>query len=1065
MLPVVMTIVLVAMIAFGLNYESAGEADRTGRELDIDTARYVAEAGLNNALWQVEQAGCTIPADMNGIPLGAHSYTTTLASDLTVTNGYTLAADQDAWIRSDDTSKNNGGTMDLHIRYEGGKIERPLVRFDLASLPANAEVLSATAWFYIETGKEHPEGGIELYRIVDDWTEAGVTWDSMNDKYDDQILTSIPPQPKDEVWVSANLTAQVQAWVNGEPNYGIMLDSTGEGVHGEYVSREGPLAQRPYLHVVVGARQTAAAGITSIGTLANGTEYTLERLDVIHPQMPPSQVVLRPDGAVGIDGGVRNAQPTANYGAAEEIQVSGGLNPEHMLLKFDLHSVPPGARIVSAELALSLNWMTSADAEGIFTVYPMLEQWREGTGDNWDSGDGANWNTPYGIGNWSWPENHHTAEIVASIPVNPGFTGWHLWNVGHLVQRWVDGGLSNHGLLVTGNDQVGDAYFRTSDNADAATHPQLTITYSCDCGTPCLAPRSAGKILMVVGDLFALTEREKRIYTRLKDWGYTVRLIDDDSPSLVLDLAVELNDVVLISGSAEPASVGSKLTDTTKGIVSELQALTDELGISSNSDSPIGTHADLVDTDHLITRIFPSGPLLLKERPTAMATATGSLSADARVLMRSGGDAALIALEAGSTLEGGGTAAGRRVLLPYGSGEGDPHLAPAGWLLLQRTLDWAMSNSAPVLVGHWMLDDGSGLTALDSSGRGNDGTLMGGPSWTSGKLAGALSLDGSNDRVLVPDAASLDITGTITLAAWVRPNKTGTQYVIRKAQYDNEDGYELSLSNSGKVFFRLNQNTEGNTYRIDSTTSYPDDGRWMHIAASYDGMTQRLYIDGVEEVAQAASISINANDLDLSLGGQVDGTRVVDGIIDDVRLYSGALSAEVIEDLAAENCSGTFLDGFGALSFGNNDGTLTWTGDWLEIGESDGPASGDVRIRDDNGPYQLWLRDNNNGGEGVEREADLSGAVSAKLSFEYRRSGLDSASDYVALEISSSGADGPWVELTRFQGSATDAAYQTFNQDISAYISETTRIRLVTSPTMGNKDTVIFDNIQIECSP
>ncbi|MGI9321352.1 MAG: hypothetical protein ACR2O5_08060, partial [Thiogranum sp.] len=74
-------------------------------------------------------------------------------------------------------------------------------------------------------------------------------------------------------------------------------------------------------------------------------------------------------------------------------------------------------------------------------------------------------------------------------------------------------------------------------------------------------------------------------------------------------------------------------------------------------------------------------------------------------------------------------------------------------------------------------------------------------------------------------------------------------------------------------------------------------------------------------------------------------------------------------------------------------------------------------------------------------------------------------SDYVKLEISSNGAVGPWAELTRFQGGASDSAYQSFSQDISAYISAATRIRLITSPTMGNMDTVMFDNVQIQCIP
>jgi len=164
-------------------------------------------------------------------------------------------------------------------------------------------------------------------------------------------------------------------------------------------------------------------------------------------------------------------------------------------------------------------------------------------------------------------------------------------------------------------------------------------------------------------------------------------------------------------------------------------------------------------------------------------------------------------------------------------------------------------------------------------------------------------------------------------------------------------------------------------------------------------------------------------------------------------------------------CNGTFRDEFNAVSYGNNDGTLSWSGDWVEINESNGPTEGDEQVLDIDGPYQLRVRDNDGGGEGVEREVDLTGAESATLSFIYRRKDLDDSNDYVRLEISSNGSAGPWTEIARFQGAASDSGYQPFSQDISAYISANTRIRLLSSPDMGGKDVVFFDNIQIQCSP
>ena len=91
--------------------------------------------------------------------------------------------------------------------------------------------------------------------------------------------------------------------------------------------------------------------------------------------------------------------------------------------------------------------------------------------------------------------------------------------------------------------------------------------------------------------------------------------------------------------------------------------------------------------------------------------------------------------------------------------------------------------------------------------------------------------------------------------------------------------------------------------------------------------------------------------------------------------------------------------------------------------------------------------------------------MSATLSYDYRRDGLNAADDYTSVDVSANGAAGPWTELARYQGVGTDASYQPASHDISAYISSNTRIRFKTSPTMGQNESVWFDNIQILCSP
>ena len=169
---------------------------------------------------------------------------------------------------------------------------------------------------------------------------------------------------------------------------------------------------------------------------------------------------------------------------------------------------------------------------------------------------------------------------------------------------------------------------------------------------------------------------------------------------------------------------------------------------------------------------------------------------------------------------------------------------------------------------------------------------------------------------------------------------------------------------------------------------------------------------------------------------------------------------------AGPTCDGTFRDEFDSRDFLGSNGTLDWSANpWLEVGESDGATNGDIQIRNDVSDYQLQTKDNNNGGEGVEREVDLTGAATATLEYEYRRQSLDDSDDFTTVEISANGAAGPWAELARYQGPDNDSSYTLVTHDIKDYISNNTRIRFKTSADMGGWDRVWFDSVEIQCAP
>jgi hypothetical protein len=221
------------------------------------------------------------------------------------------------------------------------------------------------------------------------------------------------------------------------------------------------------------------------------------------------------------------------------------------------------------------------------------------------------------------------------------------------------------------------------------------------------------------------------------------------------------------------------------------------------------------------------------------------------------------------------------------------------------------SPTSPV-VGYWQFNEGAGTLANDSSIAQNQGTLLGGAKFATGHAGSGLSLTGASQRTVVADAASLDITQSVTIGAWIAPQTVDTQYLVKKAHNQSVDGYELSLSATGKVFVRFNQASSGDTFRVDSTSSYPTNGTtWMHVVATYDGATIRLYINGQLQASKAATFTIKANNLGLGIGAEDSGYRPLRGKMDDVLVANRAFTTAEVVALY----QGTFSIGPTATSF------------------------------------------------------------------------------------------------------------------------------------------------------
>jgi hypothetical protein len=232
-------------------------------------------------------------------------------------------------------------------------------------------------------------------------------------------------------------------------------------------------------------------------------------------------------------------------------------------------------------------------------------------------------------------------------------------------------------------------------------------------------------------------------------------------------------------------------------------------------------------------------------------------------------------------------------------------------------------SSGNPLVAHWQMDEGSGATLVDASEYRNAAAISGSPAWVTGVIGQALRFNGSNQYATAPDHNSLDLSNSLTIAAWIRPERVATQYLIKKAAQNETDGYELSLASTGNVFFRFNQSSSGNTYRVNSIASYPSNGStWMHVAVTYNGSSIKIYIDGVENASKSfpSPPPIGINELNLTIGAEDNGFRGLLGAMDDVRIYNTALSASQISQLAAVD-SGPVLASVPVLSSPSNQST------------------------------------------------------------------------------------------------------------------------------------------------
>ena len=202
-------------------------------------------------------------------------------------------------------------------------------------------------------------------------------------------------------------------------------------------------------------------------------------------------------------------------------------------------------------------------------------------------------------------------------------------------------------------------------------------------------------------------------------------------------------------------------------------------------------------------------------------------------------------------------------------------------------------------MGIWLLNEGDGNTINDSSGNENHGDLQGGK-WVDGPNGSALSLNGINDRVIIPDSDSLYAAEAWTITAWVFVNNAENGYghiVGKRAAGGAIANYAFRTSPDGKQWDAyFSRGGWKGIWRQGAAKK----NTWVYMTAIYDGVDTITIYENGEEIGSGGGLGGPAprDTEQVNIGGWTNKTsETLNGMLYDVAVFNAAISVDDIKDL------------------------------------------------------------------------------------------------------------------------------------------------------------------------
>lgn len=221
------------------------------------------------------------------------------------------------------------------------------------------------------------------------------------------------------------------------------------------------------------------------------------------------------------------------------------------------------------------------------------------------------------------------------------------------------------------------------------------------------------------------------------------------------------------------------------------------------------------------------------------------------------------------------------------------------------------------LVAEFTFEEGSGTTAVDSSGNSLDGTISGGVTWVAGYQGTALNLGGVDGTVRLADATFATNPTVTSLSAWVLggPANPGRTTFFWGAENLDGTGRQMQVHlpwENGTSYWRA----PSGQIAFDTVGAGVASGSWNHWAFTKDSTDGdiKIYLNGAEVASGtgAGTTSVAA----AWLGSQGGTERFYDGAIDEVRVYDHELSLGEVQVLAGVPEPSSALLAFVGLALG-----------------------------------------------------------------------------------------------------------------------------------------------------